>query len=178
MKKVVDIKIQNNKEIRYKGRKEQSICDGFAIQFFNGSPKNNSGNINIILRNLDVIEYKNGAQLLRIESSKAMNALGNTRNELTHCIFEPDSLGSYIDNPNTETDNMVNLYAFLFWKTRKAFRRGLCVTYECISPNDRKITESRTYNLVVKLLTLLLTGSNNLLKYALICNIHLFNSKE
>lgn len=130
-------------EIRYKGRKEQSmnasmfsaffclisksyaninlehrlvllmhICDGLAIQFFNGSPKNNSGNINIILRNLDVVEYKNGAQLLGIESSKAMNALGNTRNELTHFIFKQDSLGSYIDNPNTETDNMVNLYAF------------------------------------------------------------------
>lgn len=135
--------INKYREIRYKGRKEQSmnalmfssffclmsdayadinlehrlvllmhICDGFAIQFFNGSPKNNSGNISIILRNLDVIEYKNGAQLLGVESSKAMNALGNTRNELTHYIFKPDSLGSYIDNPNTETDNMVNLYAF------------------------------------------------------------------
>lgn len=130
-------------EIRYKGRKEQSmnasmfssffylisesyaninlehrlvllmhLCDGLAIQFFNGSPKHNSGNINIILRNLDAVEYKNGAQLLGVESSKAMNALGNTRNELTHFIFKQDSLGSYIDNPNTETDNMVNLYAF------------------------------------------------------------------
>lgn len=132
-------------EIRYKGRKNQSmnasmfssffclisksytninlehrlvllmhICDGLAIQFFNGSPKHNSGNINIILRNLDAVEYKNGAKLLGVESSKAMNALGNTRNELTHFIFKPDSLGSYIDNPNTETDNMVNLYAFIF----------------------------------------------------------------
>ena len=41
-----------------------------------------------------------------------MNALGDTRNELTHFNYKENSLGSYIENPNTETDNMVNLYAF------------------------------------------------------------------
>ena len=90
------------------------ICDGLSIQFFNGSPKNNSGNINIniILRKLDADEYKNGARLLGVEPSKSINALGDTRNELTHFNYKENSLGSYIENPNTETDNMVNLYAF------------------------------------------------------------------
>ena len=88
------------------------ICDGLAIQYFNGSAQNNSGNINIILGNLDAKEYKNGAQLLGISQSKAKEALGDTRNELTHFSYKVNSLGSYIDDSNTETDNMVNLYAF------------------------------------------------------------------
>jgi len=31
---------------------------------------------------------------------------------LTHYIYKSGSLGSFINNPDTETDNMVNLYAF------------------------------------------------------------------
>lgn len=88
------------------------ICDGFAIKYCNGSEKNNSGNINIILKKIDSTKYKQGAALLGIESTKAMNALGDTRNELTHYKYKENSLGSYISNPDTETDNMVNLYAF------------------------------------------------------------------
>lgn len=88
------------------------ICDGFAIKFCNGSEKNNSGNINIILKKLDSIKYKNGASLLGIEQSKAMNALGETRNELTHYLYKENSLGAYISDPNKCTDQMVNLYAF------------------------------------------------------------------
>ena len=87
------------------------ICDGFAIQYCNGS-SNNSGNINIILRKIDYQKFKKGALLLGVSSSKAIKALGDTRNELTHYIYKSGSLGSFINNPNTETDNMVNLYAF------------------------------------------------------------------
>ena len=57
------------------------ICDGFAIQYCNGNGSNN------------------------------IEAHGNTRNELTHYIYKPGSLGSFISNPDTDTDNMVNLYA-------------------------------------------------------------------
>lgn len=38
--------------------------------------------------------------------------MGDTRNELTHYIYKSGSFGSFIKNPDTETDNMVNLYAF------------------------------------------------------------------
>ena len=61
-------------------------------------------------------KYKQGAALLGISSSRAIDALGDTRNELTHYIYKSGSLGSFINNPDTETDNMVNLYAFMFWK--------------------------------------------------------------
>ena len=88
------------------------ICDGFAIKYCNGSSSNNSGNINIILRKIDAKKYKYGAALLGISSSRAIDALGDTRNELTHYIYKSGSLGSFINNPGTETDNMVNLYAF------------------------------------------------------------------
>lgn len=88
------------------------ICDGFAIQYCNGSSSNNSGNINIILRKIDAKKYKHGAALLGISSSRAIDALGDTRNELTHYIYKSGSLGSFINSPDTETDNMVNLYAF------------------------------------------------------------------
>jgi hypothetical protein len=88
------------------------ICDGLAIEYLNGSNRNNPGNINIILNRLDVARYKQGAVMLGLDSSKAKNALGATRNELTHYIYMNDSLGACISNPSTETDNMVNLYAF------------------------------------------------------------------
>lgn len=88
------------------------ICDGFAIKYYNGSNSNNSGNIKIILRKIDTKKYKHGAHLLGVSSSRAIDALGDTRNELTHYIYKSGSLGSFINNPDTETDNMVNLYAF------------------------------------------------------------------
>lgn len=88
------------------------ICDGFAIQYCNGSSSNNAGNINIILRKIDAKKFKEGASLLGVSSSKAIVALGDTRNELTHYTYKPGSLGSFISNPDTDTDNMVNLYAF------------------------------------------------------------------
>lgn len=89
------------------------ICDGLALAFLNGNSKNNSGNINIILNQLDATEkYKSGAEMLGISSSVAKNALGDTRNELTHYIYKSSSLGSFISDPDKETDNMVNLYVF------------------------------------------------------------------
>lgn len=88
------------------------ICDGIAIEYCNGCKINNSGNINIIIKRLDTVKYKQGAALLGVDSSKAMNALGDTRNELTHYTYKENSLGAYIDNRNTDTDSMVNLYAF------------------------------------------------------------------
>lgn len=88
------------------------ICDGFAIQYCEGSRSNNSGNINIILRKIDAKKFKKGASLLGVSSSRAIDALGDTRNELTHYDYKQGSLGSFISNPDTETDNMVNLYAF------------------------------------------------------------------
>ncbi|MBR3469458.1 MAG: hypothetical protein IKH28_07175 [Lachnospiraceae bacterium] len=87
------------------------ICDGFAIQYCNGNGSNNAGNINIILSKIDAKKFKKGALLLGVSSSRAIEALGNTRNELTHYIYKPGSLGSFISNPDTDTDNMVNLYA-------------------------------------------------------------------
>lgn len=93
------------------------ICDGFAIQFLNGCKKNNSGNINIIVRLLDTEKYKHGAEMLGVLPSKALNALADTRNELTHYIYKENSLGSYISNPDYITDEMINLYAFYFLET-------------------------------------------------------------
>lgn len=89
------------------------ICDGFAVAFLDGDTNNNSGNINAVLKRLDCgKKYKIGAQMLGISSSKAKDALGETRNELTHFVFKPSSLGAFISDPATDTDNMVNLYAF------------------------------------------------------------------
>lgn len=89
------------------------ICDGFAIQFLNGTSKNNIGNINTILNQLDIKKkYEEGANKLGISKSRAKEALGHTRNELTHYEFQRTSLGSFISNPSKETNNMVNLYAF------------------------------------------------------------------
>ena len=88
------------------------ICDGFAIQYCNGNSSKNAGNINIILRKIDAKKFKKGALLLGVSSSRAIEALGDTRNELTHYIYKPGSLGSFISNPDTDTDNMVNLYVF------------------------------------------------------------------
>ena len=92
------------------------ICDGFAIQYCNGNNGNNSENVNIILRKIDAKKFKEGASLLEVSSSRAIEALGDTRNELMHYIYKPGSLGSFINNPDTETDNMVNLYAFYVLK--------------------------------------------------------------
>lgn len=50
-------------------------------------PSNNIGNINIVLKCLDKIRYKHGAELLGIDSEKAIQAIGDTRNELTHYIY-------------------------------------------------------------------------------------------
>ena len=88
------------------------ICDGFAVQYCSGSNSNNYGNINIILRKIDAKKFKKGASLLGTSSSRAIDALGDTRNELTHYTYKRRSLGSFISNQDTETDNMVNLYAF------------------------------------------------------------------
>ncbi len=88
------------------------ICDGVAIKYYEGDNHNNSGNICVILKKIDHKKYKQGASLLGVDSSKAMNALGETRNELTHYIYKKNSLGAYISNPDKETDNMINLYAF------------------------------------------------------------------
>lgn len=88
------------------------ICDGFALEFLNGNKKNNAGNINKVLQKLDCKKYKQGAKMLGISPSKAVDALGYTRNELTHYVYYADSLGSFMENPNTDTDAMVNLYAF------------------------------------------------------------------
>lgn len=89
------------------------ICDGLAIEFLEGDKSNNVGNINIVLERLDTgIKYKTGAKMLGVSSNKAKKALGYTRNELTHYVFNPSSLGAFISDPSKETDNMVNLYAF------------------------------------------------------------------
>lgn len=89
------------------------ICDGLAIEFLEGDKSNNVGNINIVLERLDTgVKYKTGAKMLGVSSNKAKKALGYTRNELTHYVFNPSSLGAFISDPNKETDNMVNLYAF------------------------------------------------------------------
>lgn len=88
------------------------ICDGFVIEYFEGSGANNSGNINKIIQKINRKKYKAGACLLGISSSRAIKALGETRNELSHYTYKSKSLGSFINNPDTATDDMVNLYAF------------------------------------------------------------------
>lgn len=90
------------------------ICDGFAREFLNGDRENNAGNISVIVKQIGKKKYKQGAGLLKVDEDKAVSALGNTRNELTHYEYNEDkpSLGSYISNPDYETDNMINLYAF------------------------------------------------------------------
>lgn len=88
------------------------ICDGFVLEFLNGNKDNNGGNINKILHKLDCRKYKQGAGMLGVNPSKAMKALGYTRDELTHYEYKPDSLGSFMENPNTTTDEIVNIYAF------------------------------------------------------------------
>ena len=75
-------------------------------------PSNNIGNINIVLKCLDKIRYKHGAELLGIDSEKAIQAIGDTRNELTHYIYKEHSFGSYIADPNVDTDTTINLYVF------------------------------------------------------------------
>ena len=88
-----------------------NICDGFGIEYLN--VKNNaSGSINAVLKHLNKEKYKKGAELLGISSNKACEIFGDTRNELDHYIYKKNSLGSYIVNPDYETDNMVNLYVF------------------------------------------------------------------
>lgn len=88
------------------------ICDGFVINYFEGSGTNNSGNINKIIQKINRKKYKAGARLLGISTSRAIEALGETRNELSHYTYKSKSLGSFINNPDTATDDMVNLYAF------------------------------------------------------------------
>lgn len=89
------------------------VCDGFAIEFLNGNKENNIGNINIIVNQLDIKKkYREGAEKLGITKSRAKDALGDTRNELTHYVFQEGSLGSFISDSNKKTDNMVYLYAF------------------------------------------------------------------
>ena len=78
----------------------------------NGNFKHNAGNINVVLGYQDKIKYKHGAELLGVDSGKAINAIGDTRNELTHYVYKEHSLGSYIAAPNSDTDNTINLYVF------------------------------------------------------------------
>ena len=101
------------------------LCDGIAIAHHNGSTKNDSGNINKIVNLLCTKKYKEGAALLDIDSNKAMDALGNTRNQLTHYNCDPQkrSLGDYISDPDKETDSTVNLY--VFYVLEVAFRVAL-----------------------------------------------------
>ena len=107
------------------------ICDGFAIAFLHGNQKNNGGNINKVLECIDVgtrltKKYKIGADMLGVPSDKAKEALQDTRTELTHYIYKPLSLGSFISDPNSDTDNMVNLY--VFYVLDLALRVGLLET--------------------------------------------------
>lgn len=93
------------------------ICDGFAIAFLHGDQHNNGGNINKVLDYIDVgthltKKYKIGADMLGVPSNKAREVLKDTRTELTHYIYKPSSLGSFISDPNSSTDNMINLYVF------------------------------------------------------------------
>ena len=105
--------LYKNKDLAYQREYRLVIAHEMPIDHFVRIGKlDNSGNINIILRKIDAKKYKHGAALLGISSSRAIDALGDTRNELTHYIYKSGSLGSFINNPDTETDNMVNLYAF------------------------------------------------------------------
>lgn len=88
------------------------VCDGVAFQFLGGSASNNSGNIEILIRLLDKKRFKHGAEMLDIPTKKAINAVGNTRNELIHFSYKENSLGSYISNLDSRTDSVANLYVF------------------------------------------------------------------
>lgn len=117
------------------------ICDGFAIAFLHGNQKNNGGNINKVLECIDVgthltKKYKVGADMLGVPSDKAREALQDTRTELTHYIYKPSSLGSFISDPNSDTDNMVNLY--VFYVLDLALRVGLLETIGATVKDDMK----------------------------------------
>lgn len=88
------------------------ICDGFAINCCDGAKNNCSANIRKILDRLNLKKIKYGARLLGVPSSKFFDALGDARNELTHYVYKKGSIGSFISNPDTNTDNMVYLYVF------------------------------------------------------------------
>lgn len=93
------------------------ICDGFAREYCNGSDRNNSGNIHKILAKIKKSKYTEGAVLLGMPSNMALDALCQTRNELTHYIPKAGSLGSFIDDSDIKTDGMVNLYVFYVLET-------------------------------------------------------------
>lgn len=88
------------------------VCDGASIQFLEGNIKNNTGNIEKLIGSLDRQKFKHGAEMLDIPTSKAVKAVGNTRNELIHFSYKENSLGSYISNPDFQTDEAANLYVF------------------------------------------------------------------
>lgn len=93
------------------------ICDGFAREYCNGSDRNNSGNIHKILAKIKKSKYTEGAVLLGMPSNMALDALCQTRNELTHYIPKAGSIGSFIDDSDIKTDGMVNLYVFYVLET-------------------------------------------------------------
>ncbi len=155
------------RNIRYMGRKEQSmnaslissffyiisksyskinlehrlvllmhVCDGVALNFYNGDPHNNSGNINIIMNMLNHKKYVEGAKLIGVSSSAARDALGYARTELTHYVFKPKSLGSYISKPDSEADNMANLY--VFYVLQSALRVAVLEMLGVIIPFETK----------------------------------------
>ena len=101
------------------------ICDGFVREYLNGSKTGSADNVKKIIRLIGKKRYKEGAQLLDIQENAALNAIGYTRNELTHFTYEDDklSLGSFVSNPDTETDQMVYLYSF--YVLESAFRIAL-----------------------------------------------------
>ncbi|MDO4343338.1 MAG: PBECR4 domain-containing protein [Eubacteriales bacterium] len=93
------------------------ICDGFAIAFLQGNHRDNSGNINKVLECVDIgprltKKYRTGAQMLGVPHDKAKEALQDTRTELTHYVYKKSSFGSFISDPNFDTDNMINWYVF------------------------------------------------------------------
>ena len=88
------------------------ICDGFAINCCDGAKNKCGANIRKILDCLNSKKIKYGARLLGVPSSKFFDALGDARNELTHYVYKKGSIGSFISNPDTNTDNMVYLYVF------------------------------------------------------------------
>lgn len=88
------------------------ICDGFAVQFLGGNRHNNIGNISILVRQLDSKKFKQGANMLGMSSSAAIDALGYTRDELTHYDYNKGSLGARISDVNSAVDHKIYLYAF------------------------------------------------------------------
>ena len=85
---------------------------------------------------------------------------------------------SYINNPDTETDNMVNLYAFYILEI--ALRIAVLEVIGVNVSDDVKnyvmdehldwIKLEKYLTLSILLPILLLTGSNNMLNSALICH--------